>query len=205
MGIEQLVIFSLASVVLVITPGPDIFHVLARSAGQGMKAGFAAVTGCSAGNLFHTMLAVIGISGILASSPAAFSFLRTAGAVYLIWIGIQLIRKPELSEFNSENSSEGFFKIFRQAAVTNILNPKVGLFFLAFIPQFVPENSDHPSLLFLILGLIFVIITFSGFTLVNLGAGKIHNIIQKKPDYGRKMHRISGAAILMIGINTGIR
>jgi threonine/homoserine/homoserine lactone efflux protein len=94
LDINQILIFIIASIVLVFTPGPDIFHVLARGVGQGKKAGFAAVTGCSMGNLVHTALAVLGLSSLLASSETAFSIVKTIGAVYLIYIGVKLFREP---------------------------------------------------------------------------------------------------------------
>ena len=200
MEINQIFIFILSSVILVFTPGPDIFHVLARGVGQGKKAGFAAVTGCSLGNLVHTTLAVLGLSSLLASSQTAFAIIKTAGAVYLIYIGIKLFREPFNPQPGNEDSNDDFFKIFRQAAVTNILNPKVGLFFLAFIPQFVSSETEAPGIQFLCLGLLFVCITFLGFSLITLCSGKIHSFVTKNPGAGRKMHKISGSMIFLLGM-----
>lgn len=200
MEANQIMIFIISSIVLVFTPGPDIFHVIARGIGQGKKAGFAAVIGCSLGNLVHTSLAVIGLSSIIASSQTAFYFLKIIGAFYLIFIGIKLIKQPFNPEIEMQAGNENFYKILRQAAVTNILNPKVGLFFLAFIPQFVPHGTQNPGLIFLVLGLLFVLITFIGFTFVTLGSGKLHSIITKKPKAGKIMHQVSGTMILLLGI-----
>jgi threonine/homoserine/homoserine lactone efflux protein len=159
LGIHDLWLFVLSGLVLNITPGPDTAYIVGRSAQLGWRGGAAAALGISTGCLVHVFGCAIGLSALLAASAAAFTAVKWAGAAYLCFIGIRML-------FTNGNTSADapplradamrLSKVFWQGALTNVLNPKVALFFLAFLPQFVEEASPHKALAFIVLGAIFI-------------------------------------------------
>ena len=117
--------------------------MLTRGIAQGRKAGLAAAAGFSAGCIFHTLLAALGVAALIRSSPLAFDLVRYAGAAYLIWIGIQALRHAAAFSFEAAGDQRALWTIFRQSVIGNALNPKVTLFFLSFLPQFVKSEAGH--------------------------------------------------------------
>jgi threonine/homoserine/homoserine lactone efflux protein len=159
LGIHDLWLFILSGLLLNITPGPDTAYIIGRSLQLGWRGGAAAVSGISAGCLVHVFGAAVGLSALLMASSAAFTVLKWAGAAYLLFTGVQMLlsRSRPLAEAASLAGSEtSLARVFWQGALTNVLNPKVALFFLAFLPQFVAAESSHKTLAFLVLGLIFI-------------------------------------------------
>jgi threonine/homoserine/homoserine lactone efflux protein len=159
LGIQNLPLFITAGLLLNMTPGPDTLYILGRSLAQGKKAGIASVLGISTGSLLHTLAAAFGLSAILGESPRAFKFIQYAGAAYLAYLGVGLLRvKPRdgTGMTTALFSAESSWAIYRQAIYTNVLNPKVALFFLAFLPQFILPTSQQRMPAFLLLGSIFV-------------------------------------------------
>ncbi len=152
-GIVGYFSFVLSSVLLNITPGADTVYILTRSAVGGRKTGIVSALGISTGILIHTVLAALGLSAILASSKLLFNIMKLCGAIYLAVMGIKaLLSKDSLiSEENAQNTS--LWHIYRQGVLTNALNPKVALFFLALLPQFVSADNPYGPLPFLLLGL----------------------------------------------------
>jgi len=167
-GTIHLPIFIASGLLLNITPGADLLYITTRSASQGTKAGIVAALGIGAGGLVHILFATCGLSAILATSAMAFTAIKLIGAVYLVYLGLatlfSLRKKPSGQPQPGTTSQLGAIKIFRQAILVNVLNPKVALFFLAFLPQFVAPDATHPSIAFLFLGCIF---NFNG-TIVNI-------------------------------------
>ena len=185
LGIQDLPLFVAAGLALNITPGQDTVYIVGRSAAAGLPAGIAAALGVSTGCLFHVGAAVLGVSALLASSAALFDALKLAGAAYLAWIAIGMLRaawrahreaimapaaSPGPSRTDTRATSPanaspaappsaatpiGFWPVLRQGALTNLLNPKVALFFLAFLPPFVSPSAAHPALAMAVLGLTF--------------------------------------------------
>ena len=151
---HHLLLFLAAALVLAVTPGPGIFYVLARSIAGGRTAGIHSSFGTFFGGLCHVLAAALGLSGVLAASAVAFHTVKYAGAVYLIWLGIRMIRTRNL-EFAAAaiGPAEG---AFRQGVLTEVLNPKTALFFLSFIPQFIAVERGHVFTQFLILGTVSV-------------------------------------------------
>ena len=154
-GIENYGLFLLSSLLLHITPGQDTMYILGRCLSQGRRAGILSVLGIMTGVLVHTLLAALGLSVVLATSAVAFSVVKYAGAAYLIWLGIGVLRTSGkvdavLPDHNQEAIS---WRLFHQGVLTNVLNPKVALFFLSFLPQFVSPQADPVFLPFLLLGL----------------------------------------------------
>jgi threonine/homoserine/homoserine lactone efflux protein len=158
LGIHDLWLFVLSGLLLNITPGPDTAYIIGRSLQLGWRGGAAAVSGISAGCLVHVFGAAIGLSALLMASSAAFTVLKWAGAAYLLFTGVQMLlsRARPTSEVAATGSETSLSRVFWQGALTNVLNPKVALFFLAFLPQFVTAESSHKTLAFLTLGLIFI-------------------------------------------------
>lgn len=156
--VHDLWLFLSTSFLLWITPGPDTLYILARTLSQGRLAGVLSVLGISTGILAHTLFAAIGLSAIIMTSALAFTTIKLAGAAYLIYLGVQALRSRPVSTSPTPIVAQSRSKIFWQGFVTNLLNPKIALFFLAFLPQFVtPTNASHSASLFLYLGGLFVI------------------------------------------------
>ena len=157
-GIEHYPLFVLSGVLLNITPGQDTFYVVGRSVAQGREAGVVSALGIGTGTLIHTLLAALGLSAVLAASFLAFGIVKMLGAGYLIWIGIGFLRGGGhgAPDDSVESRGEGRGKLFRQGLLTNLLNPKVALFFLSFLPQFVSPRVDTAFPALLVLGLTFL-------------------------------------------------
>jgi threonine/homoserine/homoserine lactone efflux protein len=158
LGITDLWLFVLAGLLLNITPGPDMAYIMGRSAQLGARAGAVAALGISAGCFVHIAAAALGLSAILATSAEAFFVLKLVGAAYLMWVGISLLRHAGTP---SDATGKGkaaisLSGIFLQGFLTNALNPKVALFFLAFLPQFITAGAPSKALAFIVLGLVFV-------------------------------------------------
>jgi len=157
LGIHQLWLFILSGLLLNVTPGPDTAYIIGRSIQFGWRGGAAAATGISVGCLVHVFGAAIGLSALLMASSAAFTVLKWAGAAYLLFTGVQmLLSRPQPIAEAAAAAETSLSRVFWQGALTNVLNPKVALFFLAFLPQFVAAESAHKTLAFLVLGLIFI-------------------------------------------------
>ncbi|HEX7644683.1 MAG TPA: LysE family translocator [Burkholderiaceae bacterium] len=159
LGIHDLALFVVSGLLLNITPGPDSLYIIGRSAAQGHKAGMAAAFGIGAGTMVHVCAAAFGLSAILATSAMAFTVVKLIGAAYLFYVGLgMLFRRARKVEDGAEPArlpQAGIGLIFRQGFLTNVLNPKVALFFLAFVPQFIEPAAPHKALAFIVLGLVF--------------------------------------------------
>jgi threonine/homoserine/homoserine lactone efflux protein len=147
--------FLAAAIALNLTPGADMTYVLARSLGQGREAGLISALGIAAGSAIHTILAAVGLSAVLMHSEAAFTAVKLGGAAYLVWLAFKAIRDGGAAAAMSERPPAPLGRIFLEATLTNLLNPKVALFVLAFLPQFVAPAQGHVAIQILILGTIF--------------------------------------------------
>ena len=155
-GIHDLPLFILSGLLLNIMPGPDSLLIMTRSATQGWRAGFVATWGIGTGVFVHIFAAAIGLSAILATSATAFTVVKYAGAAYILWMAYGLLRSKKGGEtVVMASSALPYRKIFAQGFLTNVLNPKVAVFFLAFMPQFIDAHSPSKALAFITLGLIF--------------------------------------------------
>jgi threonine/homoserine/homoserine lactone efflux protein len=157
-GIHSFGLFLAAGVLLNVTPGPDTVYILGRSIAHGRRAGVALALGICVGSIFHTCAAAFGLSAFLATSAWAFSAVKLAGAAYLIFLGLRsLLRREHDLHMPAKFEQNGPAAAFRQGILTNVLNPKVALFFLAFLPQFIDSATPSKMAAFLVLGLTFVI------------------------------------------------
>ena len=146
----------LATVTLNITPGPDLLYVIAQSIGQGRGAGIVSSLGIASGCLVHTTAVTFGITGLFLVVPAAYDIVRYVGAAYLVYLGYKVLTSPSGLPTSPEIKRRSLRGIFWQGVVTNVLNPKVALFFMAFLPQFVDRNAESVPLQMLFLGLMFI-------------------------------------------------
>jgi threonine/homoserine/homoserine lactone efflux protein len=156
-GVTDLWLFIMAGLLLNITPGVDLLYITNRSVVQGKKAGVVAALGIGTGCIFHVLAATLGLSMILVSSSIAFTVVKYLGAAYLMYLGITTLLSLRHQE-RSETQSDGvllLMSIFKQAILINVLNPKVALFFMALLPQFVSPTAPQPALSFLFLGFLF--------------------------------------------------
>jgi threonine/homoserine/homoserine lactone efflux protein len=149
-------LFLLATLTLNVTPGPDMLYIIARSVGQGRSAGVVSALGIATGCVVHTLLVACGLAGLLLTVPVAYEVIKYAGAAYLVFLGIRVIAGGRRANSDGEPKAAGFGSVFLQGALTNVLNPKVALFFLAFLPQFVDQARGRVALQIITLGLLFV-------------------------------------------------
>ena len=196
--------FALASLLLNLTPGNDMIYVASRSTGQGVKAGIVSALGISGGCIIHMLAAVAGLSAILAKSSTAFDIIKYAGAAYLIFLGIKTF-SSKTSPLKLESvKSSSYNKLFWQGLITNVLNPKVALFFLAFLPQFVSvhENNVHWQILFL--GTWFNISGTVVNILVAVLFGKISGVLTRSPGFLQWQQRVTGFVLIGLGIKVAL-
>ncbi|WP_432452534.1 MULTISPECIES: LysE family translocator [unclassified Agarivorans] len=156
LGITDFWLFVGSGILLNMLPGPDSLYVVARASSQGLKAGSVAALGIGCGTFVHIFAAAFGLSAILASSATAFTLIKILGCLYLLLMGLTMIfTKANIVTKECALPDSGYLKIFRMGFLSNSLNPKVALFFLAFVPQFIASNADNKALAFLVLGLVF--------------------------------------------------
>lgn len=202
--LSQLTLFILASVALIFTPGPDIIYVVTRGIAQGRKAALAAAAGFALGNFVHILLSVIGLSALLAASNIAFTGVKWAGAAYLIYLGMQMIRNTSRVSLTSDGTVLSAWKVFRQSIIANIMNPKVILFFLAFFPQFVTAERGNPQLQIVLLGTLFVALVMICFGTVGLCSGWIGQLLRRNASAEVLIGRIAGAVLILLGVSLAL-
>ncbi len=205
LGIQHLPLLIAAALLLNLTPGPDMLFVAGSAVARGMRAGVLAALGVGAGCLLHVALAAFGIGALLAASPAAFDALRWLGAGYLVWAGIGLLRSRVASDAaGNASAAVGSTSVFWQGALTNALNPKVVLFFVAFLPQFIAPDAARAWLGMLLLGLLFDV----GGTLVNLavavGAGRARERFVLRACGIAWLQRAVGAMFVALGLRLAL-
>jgi threonine/homoserine/homoserine lactone efflux protein len=194
-------IFIGAVVVLVLAPGPDMAYMLTRTLAQGRKAGVVAAIGINVGAYVHVLAAVLGLSAILATSSFAFTIVKWIGACYLVWIGIQALTKSVSINFKENALAQVDLKtIFWQGFLSDVLNPKVALFFLAFLPQFVDFGAGNETEQLLILGITGNVIAISiNLTLVYFASAATVSL-RRDQRLTRWLHRAMGATFIALGI-----
>ena len=200
----ELGLFIAASALLAIAPGPDVIYVLTRGIAQGRRAGLAAALGFASGCLFHTALAALGIAALIRSSPMAFDVVRYAGAAYLVWIGIQALRHRSAFSIEAASDARSLATIYKQSVVGNILNPKVTLFFLAFLPQFVDAQAGNVALQMALLGVVFMVVTIVVFGAVAIFAAMVGDWIRRKPAIGERLNIFAGLTFIALGIRVAL-
>ena len=196
--LPQLLLFVAAGWLLNLTPGPDVLYIVTNALRSGVRAGMVAALGIVSGCFVHVFAAAVGVSALLATSASAFTVLKWIGAAYLLWMGVRLLcSKAAPLELNAGTSEVNLWRVYRRGFLTNVLNPKVALFFLAFVPQFIAPEAPHKALVFLLLGLLFNLnslpINFGYAWLAAWAARRVHAV-------QRAMHWMDRAAgLLFVG------
>ena len=200
----DLALFVAAAALLAIAPGLDVIYVLTRAVAQGTKAGIAAALGFTAGCIFHTTLAAVGIAALIRSSELAFDLVQYAGAAYLVWIGIQALRHRSSFSIDGAGDTRALGVIFRQSVIGNMLNPKVTLFFLAFLPQFVNAQAGHVGAQMALLGAVFMLVTIVVFGAVAIFAGWLGTWLRRKPVIGQRLNAFAGITFIALGVRVAL-
>ena len=197
MDAHHFLLFVAAAVVLAITPGPGIFYVLARTLASGRREGIQSALGTFFGGLFHVFAAALGVSAVLAASAVAFHTVKYAGAAYLVWLGIRMIRTR-----NAEMPADAAVPrqgSFRQGILTEALNPKTALFFLSFIPQFISAGRGHVFLQFIVLGAISVLLNTVADLVVVFMAAPLERKLKSNARFRRRQRVASGLGMIGLG------
>jgi threonine/homoserine/homoserine lactone efflux protein len=200
----DIALFLVASALLTLAPGPDIVYVLTRGVSQGRQAGLAAALGFATGCIFHTLLAALGVAAVIRSSEFAFNAVRWAGAAYLVWIGIQALRHRSTFSLASAGGAPALFTIYRQSVIGNALNPKVTLFFLSFLPQFVDGAAGAIAWQMALLGTIFMVQTAVLFGAVALFSGWIGERLRRRPAIAERLGVFAGLTFIALGVRVAM-
>ena len=193
-------LYVAASLALIATPGQDMMYVISRSLAQGRTAGVASAAGVSLGILVHTALAALGVGALLQASPALFLALKLGGAAYLALLGLRMLFAPSreaLTGRPGERASLG--SLVRQGMASNVMNPKIVVFFVAFLPQFVDPASAHPTRDLAFLGSLYAAMAFPVKSAVGLAAGTLSERLRRSPAALAWMERASGAILVLLG------
>lgn len=203
-GIINFGTFLIAAIILNITPGTDTMYILSRSISQGKKAGVLSALGITTGAIFHVVFATLGLSIILSKSAMAFEIVKLLGAIYLIFLGLKTILKKSSNNFELENKQISYRKIYLSGILTNVLNPKVALFFIAFLPQFINPEYTKSSLPFLILGITFLTTGTIWCLFLALFASKLSHKIRENYVIKKWLDKITGSIFIALGIKLAL-
>jgi threonine/homoserine/homoserine lactone efflux protein len=194
------VLFTLASFALICIPGQDMLLVMSRSVTQGAAAGVVTAAGVSVGLVGHTVLATLGLGVILRTSEWLFLALKLAGAAYLFYLGIGLMRTRRGDLIIGTEAARPLHRLFLDGALSNLSNPKVAIFYFSFLPQFVSPSAQHPTLTVFVLGLAFAGLTFVVKAPIAVFAGSVSAWLSSRPDVLAWIYRSSGAILVCLGV-----
>lgn len=197
---SNFVLFFAASWILIITPGPDMIYVITRGISQGRKAGVISAIGVTLGILVHTIFAAFGLAIILRTSALAFLAVKFTGAGYLIYLGVKALRNKSDLTFINEKPNVGIRTIFVQGILSNVLNPKVALFFLAFLPQFVNPGYGSASIQMAYLGLIFALFGIVFLVFLGYFSGGIGSWLSRRQNCIGKIRWLTGSVFIALGL-----
>lgn len=198
-------LFFSAALALNLAPGPDLMYVLSRTVAQGTRVGLASAAGVSTGALVHVAAASLGVSAILATSALAFALVKYVGAVYLLFLGVQALRsKGTRFDHLNDSGSGSPWQAYRQGVLVDVLNPKVAIFFMAFLPQFVRPGHGTVAIQLLLLGLLVIgvaIVVDSAFVLV---AGRATDYFRQNPRLSAWLDRLLGSIFIGLGVRLAL-
>ncbi len=201
---EQFFGFLLAAVAVTASPGPDNLMVLGMGVSRGRRHGVAVGLGCALGCLSHTLLAVVGVSALVAASPVAFTALKVGGGAYLVWLGVQALRSPGIGPVAAPGAeavaSPSLPALFLRGMFANAINPKVILFFLSFLPQFVVPGQGPVGAQLAVLGVVFTLQAAVLFGLLGFFAGTVGQWLQRRPRAGAWLDRVAGGVFVALGL-----
>ncbi len=194
-----LLLFLSASLALLVIPGPSVTFIVTRSVQQGRAAGLVSVLGVHAGSVVHVLAAALGLSAVLASSALAFTVVKYVGAAYLLYLGIRQLWRSKAAADTPDPEPDSRWRLFRQGAIVNILNPKTAIFFLAFLPQFVAPARGPVWFQVIVLGLVFMALGMLSDGAYALAAGAIGDRLRGSATVGRWLDRVSGGIHIALG------
>jgi threonine/homoserine/homoserine lactone efflux protein len=204
-GTQHLELFILSGLLLNITPGQDTLYIVGRSLSQGRRAGVLSVLGISSGSVLHTLAAAFGLSAILATSAQAFVAVKLVGAAYLVYLGVRMIvDRPTPVGMAPAFAIDSDWAVYRAGLLTNVLNPKVALFFLAFLPQFVAQTADSRVLAFLFLGAVFIFNGTLWCLVLVWGASAVNQRLRGNASAGLRLKRAAGAVFVGLGVRLAV-
>jgi threonine/homoserine/homoserine lactone efflux protein len=202
-GVETLAVFVPAALALVLAPGPDTVYVLTRSIGDGRRVGVASAAGIGVGVLVHTTAAILGLSVVVRQSALAFRAVKYVGAAYLLYLGVETLRSPRRFDLDAEAASTDHRTGFARGVLVNVLNPKVAIFFLAFLPQFVtPAGPVTPQLA--TLGLTYAALTLSYLVGVAVLSGTIRRALAARPRVEDALRAVTGSVLVGLGLRLAV-
>ena len=201
---SQLLFFVSAALVLLAIPGPAVLYIVGRSIGQGRNAGFVSALGIGVGTLVHTSAAAVGLSALLVSSATAFSVVKYLGAAYLVFLGIQRLRRRESLAAAADPAAPraSLTRVFTQGIVVNILNPKTALFFFAFIPQFIDPARGHVATQIASLGVLFACMGTTSDSIWAFFSSSVAGWLRGNPHWMRNERYVSGGILISLGLAT---
>jgi threonine/homoserine/homoserine lactone efflux protein len=197
-------LFAAASVVLLLTPGPAVLYIVARSVDQGRAAGLVSVLGIHLGTIVHIAAAAVGLSALLVSSALAFAVVKYLGAAYLVWIGIRTLLAKDPDPAAPAMPAAPLRRVFRDGFVVNLFNPKTAIFFLAFLPQFVDPARGALHWQILILGLTFMGLGIVSDGMFALAAGAAGDVLRRSRRFHRFRRRFAGASFIGLGVTAAL-
>jgi threonine/homoserine/homoserine lactone efflux protein len=197
-------LFVVASWALIIAPGPDMLYVITRGMAQGRKAGLLSALGVTLGILVHTIFAALGLAVLLQTSALAFLVVKYAGALYLVYLGLKTFKDKSSFAAPTQVQKVDFRSIFWQGVLSNVLNPKVALFFLAFLPQFVNRESGHVALQMFTLGIIFALFGVMFLSVVGYFSGGIGRWLTKQAGVAGFLRWLTGGVFIGLGIRLAL-
>lgn len=201
---SALTLFLIAAAVLLVTPGPAVLYVVARSLDQGRWAGIVSTLGINVGTLFHVAAATLGVSALLVRSALAFSVVKYAGAAYLVYLGVRKLREKEDAQGTGVVERKKLTRVFYEGMLVNLTNPKTALFFFAFLPQFVDPARGSTALQFFLLGAIFVIMAIVSDSAYALLAGSLGGWLRGHLGVLRVQRYLAGSVYLGMGVVTAL-
>lgn len=194
------IIFLLTSLIIIITPGQDMVLVMSRSISQGAKAGIATAAGVSVGLMGHTLLATLGLGALLSTSTTLFTAIKLIGAVYLIYLGIKMLRSAHTQFGFSGMPMTSHKRLFFQGALSNISNPKITIFYFAYLPQFLSPNIPNHAAHLFFLGTSFALLTFLVKAPIGYGASRLSTWLRTHPKVITLINRVSGGILITLGL-----
>lgn len=194
------ILFIITSVVIILTPGQDMILVMSRSIAQGQKAGIITALGVSIGLMGHTVLATLGLGALLMTSEWLFNIIKFVGAGYLIYIGYQLLTSKDHKLAMKDLNKISYKKMFMQGAISNIMNPKITIFYFSYLPQFIDSNAGNESLQLFILGTTFAVLTFFLKAPIGFISGTLSFWIKARPIVLKYINKTSGVILVLLGL-----
>jgi threonine/homoserine/homoserine lactone efflux protein len=205
LGIHHYWAFVLSGILVNLTPGQDTLYILGRSVAQGRKAGILSVLGICTGALIHTAAAAFGLSALLMASATAYRVMKYAGAAYLVYLGVKMFMgPPEFADLKTAPWGSSGLSIYVQGMLTDLLNPNVILFFLAFLPQFVNPTMDYGALPFLLLGCTFITTGMTWCLIVACFAAAVSEHLRRKPRTTMILRRVTGGLFVILGLRMAL-